>query len=106
MVNSAVMTLMIVFRASMLDAVEKLLHESGIIAYTLINNVEGKGVTGSVVGSFFYPGVNSIIFAVLPPDQADRAVGALKTFHSARVQATQGQPIPFKLFAFPCEELI
>jgi len=39
-----VMTLMIVFRASMLDEVEKLLHESGIIAlYPHQQLSRGKG---------------------------------------------------------------
>ena len=98
--------LMIVFRASMASDLEKVLRESGIAAYTLINNAEGKGATGNVIGSFFYPGTNSIIFAILPSDQVDQTVAALKSFHSTRLQATHGQPIPFKLFSFPCNELI
>jgi hypothetical protein len=99
-------TLMMVFRASMISEMEQLLQQNGITAYTLFNNVEGKGETGSVVGSFFYPGVNSIVLAVLPSDRAERVVSALKAFHEARVKAAKGQAIPFKLFAFPCEELI
>lgn len=99
-------TLMMIFRASMIDEVELLLKKSGISAYSLLKNVEGKGETGNVVGSFFYPGTNSVILAILPSDQADRAVSVLKTFHAARIQAAHGQAIPFKLFAFPCEELI
>jgi len=82
------------------------MHQNGITAYTLFNDVEGKGETGTVVGSFFYPGVNSIILAVLPSDRADSLVSALKAFHQSRVKAAKGQPIPFKLFALPCEELI
>jgi hypothetical protein len=97
---------MIVFRASMIDDLEKVLRKSGIAAYTLIKNAEGKGVTGNVVGSFFYPGTNSIIFAMLPSDQVDQIISALKAFHAERLQASHGQAIPFKLFSFPCEELI
>lgn len=99
-------TLILVFRASMITEIEKLLHESGIVAYTLINNAEGKGITGNVVGSFFYPGTNCVIFAVLPSDQVDLVVDALKSFRSAQLQFTKGQPIPFKVFSFPCNELI
>lgn len=97
---------MLVFRASMITDVEKLLHESGIVAYTLINNAEGKGITGNVVGSFFYPGTNCVIFAVLPSDQVDLVVDMLKSFHSEQLQFAKGQPIPFKVFSFPCNELI
>ena len=99
-------TLMIVFRASMIDDLEKVLKKSGIAAYTLIRNAEGKGVTGNVVGSFFYPGTNCVIFAMLPSDQVDRTITTLRAFHAERLQATHGQPVPFKLFSFPCEELI
>ena len=99
-------TLMIVFRSSMFNDLEKVLRDSGITAYTLFNNAEGKGVTGNVIGSFFYPVSNSVIFAVIPPDHVDRTIKALKEFHAARLQSTQGRPIPFKLFSFPCDELI
>jgi predicted nucleotidyltransferase len=53
-----------------------------------------------------YSDVNTMIFAVVPSDQVDRAVSAFKAFHAERVRATHGQPVPFKLFSFPCEEII
>jgi hypothetical protein len=90
----------------MSDDLQVVLHESGIAAYTLINNAEGKGITGSVIGSFFYPGTNSVIFAMLPRDHVDRTIGALKAFHASRLESSHGRPIPFKLFSFPCDELI
>jgi hypothetical protein len=99
-------TLMIVFRASMADDLDEVLRKSGLTAYTLIKNAEGKGVTGNAIGSFFYPGTNSIILAILPPDQAERTTSALKEFHTWRLQATHGQPIAFRLFSWPCEVLI
>ena len=101
-------TLMIVARASMMGELEKLLHDNGINAYSLLNKVLGKGQTGKVE-AFFHPGYtgfNLMIFAVLPSDQADRVISALKTFHAARVKGARGEPIAFKLFSFPCEELI
>jgi len=69
-------TLIIVARDSMLGELEELLHDNGINAYTILSNVLGKGVTGRAYGTFFHPDINSIIFAVLPFNQADRAVSA------------------------------
>lgn len=98
--------LMIVFRSSMSEDLQVVLHDNGVSAYTLINNAEGKGITGSVIGSFFYPGTNSVIFAMLPADHVDKTISALKAFHASRLQSSQGRPIPFKLFSFPCTEVI
>ena len=102
-------TLMIVARDSMLSLLEELLHDNGIHAYSIIHKVMGKGKTGKVRGSFFevgYTSFNLIILAVLPSDQADSAVSALKAYHAARVKGAEGKRIPFKLFSFPCEEHI
>ena len=98
-------TLIIVVRNSMLSDLEGLLHNNGVMAYTILSNVEGKGVTGRVYGTFLNPDINTIIFAVLQPDQADRAVNALKTLHTGRKGASrEDNPIPLKVFSFPCEE--
>jgi nitrogen regulatory protein PII len=91
--------LLIVARDSMLSELEALLRENGISAYTIISNVKGTGLTGRVDGAFLKPEINSIIFSVLPSDQADRAVSALTVLHTA-----QGQPVPLKVFTLPCEE--
>lgn len=98
--------LMLVFRSSMTTDMQEVLRKCGVEAYTLIPNASGKGETGNVVGSFFYPGSNSVILSVLPDDEVDRPVDALKSFHAARLETSHGQPIPFKLFSFPCRELI
>ena len=97
-------TLIIVFRDSMLSELEQLLNDNGVNGYTILSNVMGKGVTGRVYGTFLKPSVNSIIFSVLPTDLADRAVSVLQTFHAGRLKAKQGQPVPLKVFTFPCEE--
>jgi hypothetical protein len=47
-----------------------------------------------------------MILAVLQSDQVEKAVGALKAFHAARKKLAKEEPIPLKLFAFPCEELL
>lgn len=98
-------TLIIVARDSMLSDLEGLLHSNGVTAYTILSNVMGKGVTGRVYGTFLNPDINTIIFAVLHPDQADRAVSALKTLHTGRKETSHDdKPIPLKVFSFPCEE--
>jgi len=91
--------LLIVARDSMLSMLEKLLRDNGINAYTIISDVKGTGLTGKVDGAFLKPDINSIIFSVLPSDQADRAASALTALHT-----TQGQPVPLKVFTLPCEE--
>ncbi|MFO0699221.1 MAG: hypothetical protein U0236_08335 [Nitrospira sp.] len=98
-------TLIIVARDSMLSDLEELLHKNGVAAYTILSNVMGKGVTGRVYGTFLNPDINTIIFAVLQPDQADKAVSALKTLHAGRKEAArEDKPVPLKVFSFPCEE--
>jgi nitrogen regulatory protein PII len=100
-------TLIIVARDSMLSNLEELLQSNGVTAYTILNNVMGKGVTGRMYGTFLNPDINAIIFAVLPSDQADRAVSALKTFHATHKKPSHDdKPIPLKVFSFPCEEHI
>ena len=104
-------TLMIVARDSMVTELEELLQKNGINAYSIITKVEGKGKTGTV-GTFHhsvYTGsthFNLMILAVVSHDQVDKAVGALKAFHAARKKVAQGEPLPLKVFAFPCEELL
>lgn len=97
-------TLIIVARDSMLGDLEELLSHTGVKAYTIISNVMGKGITGRVFGTFLNPDINAIIFAVLPPDQAEKAISALQALHATRKSVSQDTPIPLKVFSFPCEE--
>lgn len=89
----------------MLSELEGFLRKTGVKAYTILSNVMGKGVTGRVYGTFLNPDINTMICAVLPSDEADRAVQALKTLHAERKESSHGDtPIPLKVFSFPCEE--
>jgi hypothetical protein len=97
-------TLIIVARDSMLSDLEGLLISNGVTAYTILSNVMGNGVTGRVFGTFLNPDTNTIIFAVLPPDQADKAVSVLQALHAARKASSRDKPIPLKVFSFPSEE--
>jgi len=95
--------LIVVARESMLSELEELLRVNGINAYTILTNVKGKGITGRVYGTFYHPDINSLIFSVLPSDQAEKAVSALTALH-ARSLNSYGQTVPLKVFTFPCEE--
>ena len=99
-------TLMIVAPDSMVNELEELLHDTGVNAYSLLNKVGGKGRTGKVHESFQHPGFNLMILVVLPSDQAAIVVRAINALLTVRVKAGSGQPIPLKVFSFPCEELI
>ena len=96
--------LIIVARDSMLGELEELLRNNGITGYTILPHVLGKGLSGRVHGTFLQPDINSVIFSVVPSDQADKAVTALTVLHTARGSATRGQPVPLKVFTFPCQE--
>ncbi|MGH7182923.1 MAG: P-II family nitrogen regulator [Nitrospiraceae bacterium] len=93
---------MIVARDSMLSELEERLRDNGISAYTIINDVMGKGLTGRLHGTFLQPDTNSIIFSVLPSDQAERAVSALRALH--KDLTAHGHPVSLKVFTLPCEE--
>lgn len=97
-------TLIIIARDSMIEELKALLHEHSITAYSIIHKVEGRGQTGTVSGTFFYPGINCIILVILPSDQADRTIRALQELHTARMKTPLGQAAPLKVFSFPCEE--
>src|SRR5690242_17326039 len=100
-------TLIIVARDSMLHDLEHVLQANEVKAYTVLKDVIGKGVTGSVLGTFLHPEINTIIFSVLPPDLADRAIRALKTLHAERKRVSHSDTaMPLKVFSFPCDEHI
>ena len=97
--------LIVVARDSMVADLEHVLHSNGIQAYTILQNVIGKGLAGNVLGTFLHPEINTMIISVLPPDLADRAVSALKSLHAERKKGYgDDRPIPLKVFSFPCEE--
>ena len=96
-------TVIIVARDSMLSDLEELLHRNGIKAYTILSNVKGKGITGKMYGTFLNPTINTIIFSVLPPDEADRAISALKTLHEERKGRHMGNISPSRCFLLPAK---
>ena len=102
--------LLIVAHEYMDESLLEILRKNDVHAFTLIRKVGGAGETGergTPLGfSFLYPGYNLIVFAVLPSDRAEHVISALKEFHAARLQATHGHPIPFRMFALPCDQIL
>ncbi|MFO0699189.1 MAG: hypothetical protein U0236_08175 [Nitrospira sp.] len=103
--NTQMKMLLIVARAIMLNELQEFLDRSAVVNYAILKNVRGKGITGRGYGPFLNPEANVIIGSILPPDQADRAISALKTFHTRQKEAAHdNNPIPLKVFSFPCQE--
>lgn len=97
--------LIIVARESMISHLEEFLREHGILAYTILGNVMGNGETGRVYGAFLRPDINAVVSVVLPADQVERAIRGIKTLIAQRKEtAHDDNPIPLKVFSFPCEE--
>ncbi len=100
--------LTIVARDCMITSLEEVLRKNGVTAYTIVNNVMGKGLHGRVYGTFLDPDINVLIFAVLASEQAEQVVSALKMHHAERKADLhhEEKPIPLKVFLSPCEERI
>lgn len=97
--------LIIVARESMISYLEEFLHDHGVFAYTILSNVMGNGETGRVYGAFLRPDINAVISAVLPADQGEQAIRALKVLIAQRKEtAHDDNSIPLKVFSFSCEE--
>lgn len=98
--------LMIIFRHSLESDLLELLKEIEVKAFTEAPNVLGVGETGRTHESFGWPGRNSMIWAAMEEEQADRVVTQLKAFRDGLSQRQHGAKIPMRLFAIPCECLI
>jgi len=98
--------LLMVFRESLEGEVLKLLEELGVKAFTELHRVGGTGEAGSALGSYDWPGVNTMIFAAMVEDQADRVVQRLKVYRDQRVQEQAGLKLPFRVFVLPCLQVV
>ena len=98
--------LMVVFRDSLQDEILMLLKDCDVTAYTLLQNVAGAGETGTALGSLASPGINSMLLVVLPQDQADRSVEALKAYRDGLAKEHPAHKVPIRAFALPCEQVV
>jgi len=98
--------LMVVFRDSLQDEILTLMKDCDVRGYTLLQNVAGAGETGTALGSFASPGVNSMLLVVLPQEQADRSVEALKAYRDELAKDHPAHKAPIRAFALPCAQVV
>jgi uncharacterized protein YaaQ len=70
--------LMIIVDDRFNDVVEEVLDDHQVKGFTEIPMVYGEGGSGKKLGSRLHPGASSLVFTVVPDDQVDSLVAALK----------------------------
>ncbi|TLY16175.1 MAG: hypothetical protein E6K69_04565 [Nitrospirae bacterium] len=98
--------LMIVARGHISSDLLQILRKNDVHAYTTVQKVRGTGEHGDVLESFFWTDYNLMILAVLPSDRADRVGDALKAFHANMMKPGHGMTFPFRIFSFPCDQIL
>ncbi len=98
--------LIMIFRDSLGEDLRGLLEELNIKAFTEAPKVLGRGEAGAALDSVDWPGFNSMIFAALDEDQAQRLGDGLKAFRDRIAQRQRGAKVPLRVFVLPCELLV
>lgn len=98
--------LMIVFRSSLKERVEKLLETCEVYAYTEIKETGGLGESGPAEGSSIWPGVNSVIMVALLDDHAERVSKAVKAYVDEIGKNKEWAKPPIRVFAWPCAQMV
>ena len=91
---------MMVFRTSMegevLPWVE---HEQ--LPYTRLDGAQGKGATGTIPGSVWWGGANSVLLLAIPDDRLDSFRDRVRAFER-ELEVQQRMEVPFHIFVTPC----
>jgi nitrogen regulatory protein P-II len=98
--------IVIVFRSSLEHDVRRVLADAGVTRHTDAQDVLGTGDAGPALGSFEWPGTNGLVLSALDDGDAARTVQALRRFHEATAIRQRGAPIPLRVFALPCTQVI
>ncbi len=98
--------LMLAYRSSLQEQVHDLLRESGVEAFTQVEETVGYGVTGPAEGLAFYPGTNSLIFVALEEDAGDRVTKALKNWCQQKEEHPGWQKPSIRVFSWSCEQIL
>lgn len=96
--------LILVFRSTLNEEVLSVLDGLKLPGYTETAEVYGTGSTGRVFDSHAWPGYNSMVLSAVGEGDARKVAGALGEL-SVRLTA-QGEKVPLRLFAVPCEQLL
>jgi hypothetical protein len=97
---------MLVFRSSLKDRVHALLHQSGIHAFTEVNETVGYGQTGPAEGLAFYPGTNSVILVALDDTALAGLTQAAKTWCQPPADNPAWQKPSIRIFSWPCDQIV
>jgi hypothetical protein len=83
------------------DELRTLLSAHAVHAYSELREVLGEGTTGPHLGTRIWPGRSVLLFAVLPEEQIDGLILALKTW-AAGLPPAEG----VRAFAVPAETIL
>ena len=88
------------FRSSMEDQVVKYLQTERL-SFTFVDKAHGKGVTGNDLGSIYWGGINTMLFAGV---QDEQLTGFRERIHNWQRKLTEDGKVPLPLHAFvlPC----
>ena len=88
------------FRSSMEDLVVKYL-ETERLSFTFVDKAHGKGETGNDLGSIYWGGINTMLFAGV---QDEQLAGFRERIHNwQRTLTGEGKvPVPVHVFVLPC----
>lgn len=93
--------LMVIGPESRREELQRVIASHGVHAYSELTGVLGEGETGKRFGTHTWPGQSVLIFTVIPKDQAESLVQALREFKS-KLYGSEG----IRVFAMPAEMLI
>jgi len=96
--------ILIVFHAEYEDALRDLFERLSLPGFTEVHRVFGSGEGGRRFGTHTSPGHDTMVFSVLPAQEAGRVVRAMKEF-KASLGARHKRPGGIKLFVLPVEEM-
>lgn len=81
--------------------IRELMEKHGVNAFTEMKEVTGEGETGKRFGTRVWPGKSSLIFAVVPDEQKDDVMGALR---NCSIVLFPGEGL--RVFVLPVEETV
>ena len=97
---------MLVFRSSLKERVQELLHRCDVKAFTEVNETVGYGQTGPAEGLAFHPGTNSVILVSLDDEHAGRVSNAVKAWCDEAKKHPGWQKPSLRVFTWPCAQII
>jgi hypothetical protein len=93
--------LMIIGPESRREELQRIIASHGVHAYSELTGVLGEGETGKHFATHAWPGQSVLIFTVIPKEQADALVEALRAF---KAKLYQGEGI--RVFAMSADMLL